>query len=151
MIYCNLLNYLQLYTIANSTNTNVTVIHSSDGISAARGFHYYLKNYLLIELYWYNRYIQLPDDFKWPAIKNTISSKSASDIVYYQNVCAWGYSYVWWNYDQWVRHIDWMAMMGVRLTIAPIQEQLWYETFQEMGLSESDIAEYFTGPAFLPW
>lgn len=140
-----------MYTITDTKNETIIVIRATDGVSAAKGFHHYLKKYLLIELYWYNRYIDLPESFKWPTITNSISSQSASNIIYYQNVCAWGYSFAWWSYSQWVRHIDWMAMMGIRLTIAPIQEQLWYEIFKEMGLSASEINEYFTGPAFLPW
>lgn len=58
---------------------------------------------------------------------------------------------MWWKYRQWVRHIDWMAMMGISLTIAPIQEQLWYEIYKELGLTENEISAHFTGPAFLPW
>uniref|UniRef100_A0A1A9URM9 Alpha-N-acetylglucosaminidase n=1 Tax=Glossina austeni TaxID=7395 RepID=A0A1A9URM9_GLOAU len=44
-----------------------------------------------------------------------------------------------------------MAMMGISLTIAPSQEQLWYEIYSELGLSEEEIDDHFTGPAFLPW
>lgn len=143
---------MQLYSILDDNSTRIRiVIKASDGISASKGFHYYVKNYLRYDIYWYNRYIQLPDNFKWPKISEKVYSKAANAIIYYQNVCTWGYSFVWWNYDQWVHHIDWMAMMGIRLTIAPIQEQLWYEVYKEMGLNEEEINNYFTGPAFLPW
>ena len=37
---------------------------------------------------------------------------------YHQNVCTPGYSYVWWQWADWERHIDWMALNGVTLPLA---------------------------------
>ncbi|XP_075152325.1 N-acetyl-alpha-glucosaminidase [Haematobia irritans] len=100
-------------------------------------------------VYWYNKRI---DAYSFTIVPNiTVKSKSESTYVYYQNVCAWGYSYVWWSWPTWIQHIDWMAMMGVSLTIAPIQEHLWYETYLEFGLTDEEINEHISGPAFLPW
>ncbi|XP_059219757.1 alpha-N-acetylglucosaminidase [Stomoxys calcitrans] len=124
-------------------------IQAYDGISAAKGFHYYLQHFLNKSVYWYNDRVEINDFEIVPNI--SISSKCESPFIYYQNVCAWGYSYVWWSWTTWIKHIDWMAMMGVSLTIAPIQEQLWHETYLELGLTEQEINEHMSGPAFLPW
>ncbi|KAL9929559.1 N-acetyl-alpha-glucosaminidase isoform 2-T2 [Glossina fuscipes fuscipes] len=131
------------------TNESVISIAAYDGLSAAKGFHYYLKHYIGEDVYWYNRYIELSDSKVFPNV--SINSTSESSIIYYQNVCTWGYSFIWWDLAKWIQHIDWMAMMGISLTIAPIQEQLWYEIYSELGLSEEEIDDHFTGPAFLPW
>lgn len=42
-------------------------------------------------------------------------------------------------------------MMGITLTIAPVQEEFWYETYSQIGLTEDEINSHFSGPAFLPW
>uniref|UniRef100_A0A1A9ZVR9 Alpha-N-acetylglucosaminidase n=1 Tax=Glossina pallidipes TaxID=7398 RepID=A0A1A9ZVR9_GLOPL len=116
------------------------------------------KNYIHLEVnmhyigkdvYWYNTYIELSDSTVFPNV--SINSTSESSVIYYQNVCTWGYSFIWWDLAKWIQHIDWMAMMGISLTIAPSQEQLWYEIYSELGLSEEEIDDHFTGPAFLPW
>lgn len=84
-----------------------------------------------------------------PYVNVTISSESS--FIYYQNVCTWSYSFAWWQFSTWRKHIDWMAMMGVTLTIAPVQEYIWHNIYQELGLSEEEISEHFAGPAFLSW
>ncbi|XP_061391722.1 alpha-N-acetylglucosaminidase [Musca vetustissima] len=132
------------------TTTNQKVyIRAFDGISAAKGFHYYLKHWQNRSIYWYNEPIKMNNLIIKPNVN--ISSKCESSYIYYQNVCAWGYSYVWWNWTTWVKHIDWMVMMGISLSIAPIQEDIWYNTYMEMGLTEDEINKHFSGPAFLPW
>lgn len=80
-----------------------------------------------------------------------ITSESNSYFVYYQNVCTWSYSFVWWTWSEWRKHIDWMALMGVSLTIAPIQEHVWYSVLKQMGLPDITISKFFTGPPFQTW
>lgn len=68
------------------------------------------------------------------------------------NICTVSYSYLWWNWKDWDRHIDWMALNGFNLVLAPLaQEAIWYRIYADVGLTADDINEYFTGPAWLPW
>lgn len=47
---------------------------------------------------------------------------------YYQNVCTFSYSSVWWDWPRWQREIDWMALNGINLPLAFTgQEALWQE------------------------
>ncbi|XP_017470310.1 PREDICTED: alpha-N-acetylglucosaminidase [Rhagoletis zephyria] len=124
-------------------------IVGSDGVSVAKGFHHYLKYYLQKYVDWTHTHVELSLPLQLPNV--TIFSKSASDFIYYQNVCTWSYSFAWWTFSNWRRHIDWMAMMGVTLTIAPIQEQIWYEIYVKMGLTKDEIDEHFGGAAFQAW
>ncbi|XP_073824700.1 N-acetyl-alpha-glucosaminidase isoform X2 [Musca autumnalis] len=124
-------------------------IRAYDGVSAAKGFHHYLKHYQNKSIYWYNELLPLNKLTIKPNV--TFVSKCESSYIYYQNVCAWAYSYIWWNWSTWIKHIDWMAMMGISLTIAPIQEDIWHSTYTKFGLTEGEINEHFSGPAFLPW
>ena len=71
---------------------------------------------------------------------------------YYQNVCTFGYSFVWWQWEDWENHIDWMALNGINLPLAfNGQEEIWRRVWILFGLSQEDIDNHFTGPAFLPW
>lgn len=71
---------------------------------------------------------------------------------YYQNVCTSGYSSVWWQWEQWEKNIDWMALSGVNLALAfNGQEAIWRRVYLALNLTVDEIDEHFGGPAFLPW
>eukprot|EP01116_Phalansterium_solitarium_P014190 TRINITY_DN31746_c0_g1_i1.p1 TRINITY_DN31746_c0_g1~~TRINITY_DN31746_c0_g1_i1.p1 ORF type:complete len:576 (-),score=130.27 TRINITY_DN31746_c0_g1_i1:32-1759(-) len=45
-----------------------------------------------------------------------------------------------------------MALHGINLPLAFIgQEYVWNEVYTQLGLNATDLAAFFTGPAFLPW
>ena len=81
-----------------------------------------------------------------------VSTDEPETVRYHQNVCTAGYSYVWWQWPDWERHIDWMALNGVNLPLAfNGLEAIWSRVWSQLGLSEQDLQQHFTGPAFLPW
>lgn len=125
------------------------MIIGSDGVSVSKGFHHYLKYVLNKDLDWYKTNIELPDNLKLPNV--TQRSMSASSFIYYQNVCTWSYSFVWWDLQKWRHHIDWMAMMGINLALAPNQEAIWEDLYRDLGLSNQEIDAHFAGPAFQAW
>lgn len=70
----------------------------------------------------------------------------------YLNTCTYGYTTPWWGWTRWSREIDWMAAHGVDMPLAMEgQEYVWRALWREFGLSEAELAEYFSGPAFTPW
>lgn len=45
-----------------------------------------------------------------------------------------------------------MALNGINLPLAITgQESIWYQIWTEMGLTDEEVRNYFTGPAHLPW
>uniref|UniRef100_A0A8C3SJC3 Alpha-N-acetylglucosaminidase n=1 Tax=Chelydra serpentina TaxID=8475 RepID=A0A8C3SJC3_CHESE len=85
-------------------------------------------------------------------LKGNSSVPSAPRFRYYQNVCTQSYSYVWWDWPRWEREIDWMALNGINLALAFTgQEAVWQRVYLSLGLNQSEIDEYFTGPGFLAW
>lgn len=59
-----------------------------------------------------------------------------SRFRYYQNVCTFSYTSVWWDWTRWEREIDWMALNGINLPLAFTgQEALW----QEVGEGDHTI------------
>lgn len=73
------------------------------------------------------------------------------DRLYY-NVCTYGYTTPFWDWDQWEKEIDWMALHGFTMPLAPIAgEAILSRVWTRLGLSQEEIDAYFTGPAHLPW
>lgn len=73
-------------------------------------------------------------------------------LRYYLNLCAYAYTHVWWNWKDWERHIDWIAMNGFNLVPAfYAQELIWGRVYKKFGMTDEEIDDHFTGPAFLPW
>ena len=71
---------------------------------------------------------------------------------YYQNVCTFSYSSVWWNWTRWRREIDWMALNGINLPLAFTgQEAIWQRVYHKIGLTQQELDTSFGGPAFLAW
>lgn len=70
----------------------------------------------------------------------------------YLNTCTFGYTTPWWGWARWAREIDWMAVHGIDMPLAMEgQEHVWRTLWREAGLTELELAGYFSGPAFTPW
>ncbi|CAG5054130.1 unnamed protein product [Parnassius apollo] len=123
-------------------------IRASTGVAAVWGFNYYLKKYCKSQIAWQVQNVLIPGTL--PEVDEVVE---ASDrFRYYQNVCTASYSFVWWNVDQWLAHVEWMALNGINLALAPVaQEAVWTRIYREIGMTDDEIDEYFTGPAFLSW
>lgn len=122
-------------------------IEASSGTIACKAFYYYLKYYCNGHVSWEGSRIELPDIL--PSVN--VTETSPSRFIYYQNVCTWSYSFAWWKWSDWRRHIDWMAMQGITLTLAPVQELVWERVYTELGLTKAEIDDHFAGPGFFAW
>lgn len=123
-------------------------IRASTGIAAVWGFNYYLKKYCKSQIGWQVQHVLIPDPL--PEVDEVVVSNDR--FRYYQNVCTASYSFVWWDDPQWTQHIEWMALNGINLALAPIaQEAAWARIYKEIGMTDEEINEHFTGPAFLSW
>ena len=50
------------------------------------------------------------------------------------------------------QELDWMALHGVNNPVAMEgQEYVWQQLWREFGVKDSELASYFSGPAFTPW
>ncbi len=127
------------------------VIEGNNAGSMAMGLNYYLRNYCLTEVSWYaDDPVQLPDTL--PVVDESVTVSAAVPERFFLNYCTSGYSMPWWQWRDWERFIDWMAMNGINLPLATTgQEAIWYNVWKKMGLTDEEILGYFTGPAHLPW
>ena len=71
---------------------------------------------------------------------------------FFFNYCTYGYSLPWWNWDQWQRFVDWMAMNGINRPLLQCgQEAVWLRVWTSYGLQPEQVLAYFSAPAHLPW
>ena len=95
------------------------------------------------------------DRIAWPAhAPDFASGHVESPFAHraYLNTCTYGYTTPWWGWSRWSREIDWMAVHGIDMPLAMEgQEYVWRALWREAGLTEPELADYFSGPAFTPW
>ena len=127
------------------------LISGNNANSMAAGLNHYLKYYCHVEYGWL-----LKDGFKLPArlpkVPEKVSAEARVDKRFFLNYCTFGYTMPWWQWADWEHFIDWMALNGINLPLAITgQESIWYKIWTEMGLTDEEVRNYFTGPAHLPW
>lgn len=133
-----------------STRNNRVVVTGSSGVAVASGFYNYLKYFCNCHVSWSGTQLDLPKPL--PKLSGVLRISSPHRFRYYQNVCTFSYSSVWWDWPRWEREIDWMALNGINLPLAFTgQEALWQEVYRSLGLNQSELEEFFSGPAFLAW
>lgn len=127
------------------------VVTGNNNNSLAVGLNHYLKNFCNASVSWYAAdSVIMPDVL--PVIPEKIEGEAKVDNRFFLNYCTFGYTMPYWKWNDWERLIDWMALNGVTMPLAITgQESVWYEVWREMGLSDEQIRNYFTGPAHLPW
>ncbi|XP_065341007.1 alpha-N-acetylglucosaminidase [Cloeon dipterum] len=125
------------------------VVTGNSGVAASSGLNYYFKYLCRCQVNW-EAHSQLNLPSTLPIVNVQVTSPDR--FKYYQNVCTPGYSFVWWKWEQWERHIDWMALNGINLPLAFVgQEAIWERVWISLGLNQTEIDQFFSGPAFLPW
>lgn len=127
------------------------VITGNNNNSLAVGLNHYLKNYCNASVSWYAAdSVIMPE--KLPAVPEKIEGEAKVGNRFFLNYCTFGYTMPYWKWNDWERLIDWMALNGVTMPLAITgQESVWYEVWRELGLTDGQIRNYFTGPAHLPW
>ncbi len=58
------------------------------------------------------------------------------------NFCAFSYTLAYWDWPQWERMIDWMALHGVNMPLSVTgQEAVWYKVYRDLGLTDKHCQE----------
>src|SRR5574344_165335 len=126
-------------------------ISGNNANSMAMALNYYLKNYCFTTVSWFAADpIQLPKVL--PAVNTPVKVLAKVPTRFFLNYCTFGYTMPFWQWKDWERLIDWMALNGINTPLAITgQEAIWYNVWKKFGLTDKEIRSYFTGPAHLPW
>ncbi|MEX0776866.1 MAG: alpha-N-acetylglucosaminidase [Phycisphaeraceae bacterium] len=125
-------------------------VRGSSGIALASGCNWYLKHYAGGHVSWCGDQAAAPSQ---PArLPGTLRITTPYRWRYCFNYCTFGYSMAWWDWPQWEQQIDLMALWGINLPLAITgQEAIWQKVYRDLGLSDKEIGEFFSGPAYLAW
>lgn len=124
-------------------------VHGTSPVALVRGAYYYLRTACHCMVSWSGAHIDLPD--RLPDYPRTVVQTPYRFRQYF-NVCTFGYTTVWWDWNRWEREIDWMALHGINMPLALVgQEGVWQRVWESFGLQRDSLRSFFTGPAFLPW
>ncbi|NLF41930.1 MAG: alpha-N-acetylglucosaminidase, partial [Bacteroidales bacterium] len=127
------------------------VIKGTNELACAKAFGYYLNRYCNVNVSWYlDDQVLVPEVL--PMVEKTVTKECRFEKRFFLNYCTFGYTMLWWQWDDWERFIDWMAINGINMPLAITgQEAVWMEVWKEFGMTDEEIRAYFTGPAHLPW
>lgn len=125
------------------------IIKGSTPVTVCRGFYDYVYSNHYGMLTWSINNIVLPKVLSDQPLKIVVSPFKHR---YYMNVCTFGYTYAYWQWDQWEKELDWMALHGFDMPLAPIgSEAIFARVWKKMGLTDEEIGEFVTGGAHFPW
>ena len=127
------------------------VIGGNNAGSMAVGLNRYLNRYCHSTVSWYaDVAVELPKALPDVPAPEQITARVPQR--FFLNYCTWGYTMPFWQWRDWERFIDWMALNGVNLPLAITgQEAVWYNVWTRLGMSDQQVRAYFTGPAYMPW
>ena len=127
------------------------VISGNSALSMAVGLNHYLKEYCLHTVTWYVA-DAVKEPRELPTFEGKISRKALVRDRFFLNYCTFGYTLNWWQWQDWERLIDWMALNGVNMALATTgQESVWQNVWRQLGMTDEQICAYFTGPSYLGW
>ena len=134
-----------------SGNNGKIVIKATNDMAFAKAFGSYLKKYCNTSVSWYlDDPVVVPDEL--PIVEKPVTQECRFEKRFFLNYCTFGYTMLSWQWDDWERFIDWMALNGINMPLAITgQEAVWMEVWKDFGMTEEEIRAYFTGPAHLPW
>mmetsp|Transcript_126804 Transcript_126804/g.370703 ORF Transcript_126804/g.370703 Transcript_126804/m.370703 type:complete len:809 (+) Transcript_126804:82-2508(+) len=139
------------YHLADEGDHLAIVATGASELAAAVGF--YLRDYCNMTIGWPRgggSNVFLPR--VWPKIGTAVTRSRSVPWSYMMNVCTHSYSLVWYDWEDWQRFIDWMALSGINNVLALTgQEEVQYKVFRELGLNDTEVRGWFNGPAFLTW
>ncbi|WP_129698797.1 alpha-N-acetylglucosaminidase [Parabacteroides goldsteinii] len=127
----------------------VLKIEGSNPVALCRGFYDFVKSNRAGLYSWSGSNIRFPQQLVDGMEKRIVSP---FEHHYLFNVCTYGYSMPYWDWERWEKEIDWMALHGIDMPLALVgYEAIMARVWKKMGLTDEEINNYFVGPAHLPW
>jgi len=92
----------------------------------------------------------MPD--KLPIVKEPVTRSAVIPYRYFFNTVTFDYTMAFYTFEDWSLLLDWLALRGVNLPLAWTgYEYILVEVFREAGLTDAEIADFLSGPAFQAW
>ncbi|KAK8479051.1 hypothetical protein V6N11_074118 [Hibiscus sabdariffa] len=133
------------------------LISGVTGVEVLAGLHWYLKYWCGSHISWKKtggaQLFSIPQSGSLSRVQDSgILVQRPIPWNYYQNAVTSSYTFAWWDWERWEQEIDWMALQGINLPLAFTgQETIWRKVFRKFNITNSDLDDFFGGPAFLAW
>lgn len=125
-------------------------IAASNVNAASQALGWYLKYYCHKSLSHMGDNLSAPKTL--PIIKNKVRISSPYRFRYALNYCTINYSMSFYTWEDWEKELDWMALNGVNLMLAPVGiEAVWQNTLKKVGYTQEETLAFIPGPAFSAW
>ncbi len=125
------------------------VLRGSSGVAIASALNWYLEQVAGVNVSLPLQPVRLAT---LPRVVTPVRLGTRYRLRYFFNYCTFSYSMAWWDWNDWQRMIDWMALKGVNMPLAVTgQEAVWRSVLQEFGFTREQVADFLVGPAYLPW
>ena len=153
-------NFFDIEILPNNRNKDYFLLSSSsDKIlfkgnnvnSLAVALNYYFEHYLKQT---FNRFgdSKLRVSLPLPKIDGVVDKNIDLKYRYNYNYVVYAYTTLFWDFKDWEREIDWMALNGFNMALNLVgYEEVVRRFLSEMGFKFSEIVEYLTSPIYLPW
>ncbi len=126
------------------------VLRGNSPLSQAVALNWYLKYCGHCHVSLNGRQLDLPA--RLPVVKEKVRQVAWARSRYFLNYCTFGYSMPWWDWTQWERFIDWMALSGINQPLAVTgQEAVWQAVGRRFGMTDAQIEAFLPGPPYLPF
>jgi alpha-N-acetylglucosaminidase len=126
------------------------ILRGSTGVAVASALNHYLEKYCNASVSLRGSQLELPEPL--PGVPEKIRITTPFRYRYCLNYCCFSYSLAWYDWPQWERLIDWMALHGVNMPLAITgQEAVWLAVARRFGLDCADLKDFLPGPAWLPF
>ncbi len=127
---------------------NVT-IRGSSPTAMCRGAYDYIKLDCKCVVTWDGDQLNLPNPLPNTPLRRVVCPVKFRNHL---NVCTFSYNSMAWDWKRWERELDWMALHGINMPLSLNgQEKVLQATFKSYGLTDKEVSDYFSGPAFLAW
>ncbi|MDZ7869086.1 MAG: alpha-N-acetylglucosaminidase [Rheinheimera sp.] len=127
-------------------------VRAGSAVAATYGAYQYLRQQGQLHVSWEGNRVNIPARFEQSAEQQGLSGTALFSLRAYMNVCTFGYSTPFWDWSRWQQEIDWMALHGINQPLAMEgQEYIWQQLWREFGLTEAELAGFFSAPTVAPW
>lgn len=127
-------------------------IAASGANAASAGFYHYIKTYMGCNVSAITRHVPIGRDTPLVPIEGRIERESPFVYRYFLNYCTYSYTMAFWDWEQYERLIDYMALNGVNLALSIVgQEAVVRALLLEYGCTPEEAGDYICGPAYFAW
>ena len=126
------------------------IISVTGANAAAMGLNWYLKYFCFRSMSHMGD--NLDPVVPLPEVKDPVRVDATALYRYALNFCTYNYTMSFYNWEDWERELDWMALNGVNLMlVANGMEAVWQNTLRQIDYTQEEIDDFLVGPAYTAW